>query len=87
MAGYFGGWADNALMRIVDIVLSIPTFFLILMLVAFWGTGNAWVDHHRHRVDRLDDGRAAGARRVPVAARGRLRAGGARPSAPATGGS
>ena len=43
MAGYFGGWADNALMRVVDIVLSIPTFFLILMLVAFWGTGNAWV--------------------------------------------
>jgi peptide/nickel transport system permease protein len=43
MAGYFGGWADNALMRMVDIVLSIPTFFLILMLVAFWGTGNAWV--------------------------------------------
>ena len=43
MAGYFGGWADNALMRMVDVVLSIPTFFLILMLVAFWGTGNAWV--------------------------------------------
>ena len=43
MAGYFGGWADNALMRMVDIVLSIPTFFLILMLVAFWGTGNTWV--------------------------------------------
>jgi peptide/nickel transport system permease protein len=42
-AGYFGGWIDNALMRVVDIVLSIPTFFLILMLVAFWGTGNAWV--------------------------------------------
>ncbi|HSW42140.1 MAG TPA: ABC transporter permease [Patescibacteria group bacterium] len=42
-AGYFGGWVDNALMRLVDVVLSIPTFFLILMLVAFWGTGNAWV--------------------------------------------
>jgi peptide/nickel transport system permease protein len=43
IAGYLGGWADNTLMRMVDIVLSIPTFFLILMLVAFWGTGNAWV--------------------------------------------
>lgn len=42
-AGYFGGWIDNALMRVVDIVLSIPTFFLIVMLVAFWGTGNVWV--------------------------------------------
>jgi len=43
MAGFFGGWADNALMRVVDVVLSIPTFFLIVMLVAFWGTGNVWV--------------------------------------------
>lgn len=43
MAGFFGGWADNALMRLVDVVLSIPTFFLIVMLVAFWGTGNVWV--------------------------------------------
>jgi peptide/nickel transport system permease protein len=43
IAGYVGGWVDNALMRLVDIVLSIPTFFLIIMLVAFWGTGNVWV--------------------------------------------
>jgi peptide/nickel transport system permease protein len=43
ISGYFGGWVDNVLMRLVDIVLSIPTFFLIVMLVAFWGTGNVWV--------------------------------------------
>lgn len=43
IAGYFGGAVDNLLMRLVDIVLSIPTFFLIVMLVAFWGTGNVWV--------------------------------------------
>jgi peptide/nickel transport system permease protein len=43
LAGYFGGAVDNGLMRLVDIVLSIPTFFLILMLVAFWGTGSAIV--------------------------------------------
>jgi peptide/nickel transport system permease protein len=43
IAGFFGGWIDNALMRFVDVVLSIPTFFLIVMLVAFWGTGNVWV--------------------------------------------
>ena len=43
IAGYFGGWVDNLLMRMVDVVLSIPTFFLIVMLVAFWGTGNVWV--------------------------------------------
>jgi peptide/nickel transport system permease protein len=43
IAGYVGGKLDNLLMRFVDIVLSIPTFFLIVMLVAFFGTGNIWV--------------------------------------------
>ena len=43
VAGYVGGWVDNALMRVVDIVLSIPTLFLIITLVAFWGSGNMWV--------------------------------------------
>jgi peptide/nickel transport system permease protein len=43
IAGYLGGWADNLLMRVVDIVLSIPTLFLIITLVAFWGSGNMWV--------------------------------------------
>jgi len=43
IAGYLGGTVDNALMRLVDIVLSLPSFFLIVMLVAFFGTGNMWV--------------------------------------------
>ena len=43
IAGYFGGWIDNVLMRLVDVVLSLPSLFLIIMLVAFFGTGNAWV--------------------------------------------
>ncbi len=43
IAGYMGGKTDNALMRLVDIVLSLPSFFLIVMLVAFFGTGNMWV--------------------------------------------
>jgi peptide/nickel transport system permease protein len=42
-AGYFGGWVDNALMRFVDIVLSLPTLFIILALVSFWGGGSIWV--------------------------------------------
>jgi peptide/nickel transport system permease protein len=43
VAGYLGGWVDNALMRFVDIVLSLPSFFLIVMIVGFFGTGNMWV--------------------------------------------
>ena len=43
LAGYFGGWIDNLLMRLVDIVLSLPTLFIILALVSFWGGGSIWV--------------------------------------------
>ncbi|VAX16256.1 Dipeptide transport system permease protein DppC (TC 3.A.1.5.2) [hydrothermal vent metagenome] len=35
VAGYFGGWLDNILMRFVDLMLTIPTFFLILAVIAF----------------------------------------------------
>lgn len=36
IAGYFGGRLDNLMMRFVDIMMSIPyMFFLILLLVAF----------------------------------------------------
>ena len=34
-AGYAGGRLDTLLMRLVDIVLCFPTFFLILMVIAF----------------------------------------------------
>ena len=33
VAGYYGGVLDNLLMRIVDVILAFPTFFLMLMLV------------------------------------------------------
>ena len=36
VAGYFGGFIDNVLMRIVDVVIAIPTFFLMLMLVGIF---------------------------------------------------
>jgi len=36
VAGFFGGWLDNLLMRIVDMVLAIPAIFLfILMSILF----------------------------------------------------
>jgi peptide/nickel transport system permease protein len=35
VAGYFGGWIDLIIMRIVDIMLCFPAFFLILAVIAF----------------------------------------------------
>ena len=43
IAGFAGGFVDNLMMRFVDVVLSLPTLFIILMLVALWGRGNVWV--------------------------------------------
>ncbi|HLU36976.1 MAG TPA: ABC transporter permease [Thermomicrobiales bacterium] len=37
IAGYYGGWADRILMRITDVVLVIPTFFLLILTVATFG--------------------------------------------------
>ncbi|SNR86623.1 peptide/nickel transport system permease protein [Methylobacillus rhizosphaerae] len=35
IAGYYRGWVDTIIMRAVDVMLSIPTFFLILAVIAF----------------------------------------------------
>jgi peptide/nickel transport system permease protein len=34
MAGFYGGWADFWLMRLVDLMLCFPSFFLILAVIA-----------------------------------------------------
>ena len=35
IAGFYRGWVDTLIMRAVDVMLSIPTFFLILAVIAF----------------------------------------------------
>ncbi len=40
IAGYLGGFADNVLMRIVDVMLSLPLLFVILVASRFFGNGN-----------------------------------------------
>jgi peptide/nickel transport system permease protein len=35
LAGYYRGWVDTLIMRLVDVMLSIPSFFLILAVIAF----------------------------------------------------
>lgn len=37
LAGYYGGWIDRILMRLTEIVLVIPTFFLLILTVATFG--------------------------------------------------
>ncbi|HAF01543.1 MAG TPA: peptide ABC transporter permease [Methylophilaceae bacterium] len=35
LSGYYKGWVDTLIMRLVDVMLSIPSFFLILAVIAF----------------------------------------------------
>jgi peptide/nickel transport system permease protein len=37
ISGYYGSWTERIVMRFIDIMLSIPTFFLILAVIAFIG--------------------------------------------------
>lgn len=36
-AGYAGGWVDNALMRLVDVALAFPVFFLLVIVATYSG--------------------------------------------------
>lgn len=37
LSGYYGGLLDNVLMRLTDLILSFPIFFLLLTIVAIFG--------------------------------------------------
>lgn len=37
LAGFFGGWLDAIISRLIEVVICFPTFFLILTLLAFVG--------------------------------------------------
>ena len=41
LAGYFGGWWDHVIMRLVDINLSLPLILLALVLVVLFEPGTA----------------------------------------------
>ena len=38
LAGYFKGWVDTIIMRVCDILLSIPSILLAIAIVASWGS-------------------------------------------------
>src|SRR5690606_8528393 len=35
VAGYYGGWVDALVLRLIEIMMSVPTFFLLLACIAF----------------------------------------------------
>ncbi len=37
LSGYYGGWVDGVIMRLVEVMYCFPTFFLIMMVIAFLG--------------------------------------------------
>ena len=39
VAGYFGGWVDEVLMRLTDLLLTIPSLILAMAVAAALGTG------------------------------------------------
>lgn len=45
-SGFIGGWVDNLLMRIVDILYSIPYILIVIVLLSFFGGPNTpgWVN-------------------------------------------
>jgi ABC-type dipeptide/oligopeptide/nickel transport system permease subunit len=42
IAGYYGGWLDNLLMRVTDLVLTLPLLAVLLTATALLGQGSQW---------------------------------------------
>ena len=42
IAGYYGGWLDNLLMRVTDLVLTLPLLAILLTATALLGQGSQW---------------------------------------------
>src|SRR3954449_12405777 len=42
ISGYYGGWIDNMLMRLTDLVLTLPALAILLTAAALLGQGSQW---------------------------------------------
>ena len=42
IAGYYGGWIDGAIMRLVDLMLAFPSIFLLLIISAMFEGISVW---------------------------------------------
>jgi peptide/nickel transport system permease protein len=38
-AGYYGGWVETIVMRVVDVIIAVPFLVLVIAIVAFLGPG------------------------------------------------
>ena len=74
ISGFFGGWLDSLLMRIVDILLSIPVLFLLIALVTIYHPSEI-AAHPGHRLRQLAGTGPAHTRGDAVAADPRVRPG------------
>jgi peptide/nickel transport system permease protein len=43
LAGFYGGATDVTISRLIELVLTLPTFFLIITVVAMFQTGSVWL--------------------------------------------
>jgi oligopeptide transport system permease protein len=41
IAGFYGGWVDNLIMRIVDLMYAFPSLLLIILMMAFFRSSTA----------------------------------------------
>ena len=89
IAGFVGGFTDNLLMRVVDVMLSLPILFVILVACRFFGKGKGspLLIVVIFGAVQLDGGQPARAEPVPVACANGSSSRRRGPSACATGGS
>ena len=53
ISGYLGGWVDDAMMRVVDVLYSIPFIFVVIFLITVLSedSNKAWLESHG--IDRI----------------------------------
>lgn len=61
-AGFFGGAVDVIISRLIELVITFPTFFLIITIVAMFRAGKYLAHHGAHRLYELDECGAADSR-------------------------
>lgn len=43
LAGFYGGWVDVLISRLIEVVITLPIFFLIITIVSFVEQGSIWL--------------------------------------------